>query len=99
MLDITNMNDLRYLIGSSAFLPSLLAYVRNSSSGNLPLDTGIFRAILQCMVAGDKYLILLTPEEDIPLVVRLAVWVSISVLCFHVSLHKHHPTSCPMDNM
>ncbi|KAH0589583.1 hypothetical protein H2248_005316 [Termitomyces sp. 'cryptogamus'] len=80
------MTGLRSRIGSSAFLPSILAYVRNSSSGNLPLDPGIFQAILQCMVAGDKYLILLAPEEDVSLVAKLTVWTLSTI--FDLSTHK-----------
>ncbi|KAG6853777.1 hypothetical protein C0991_001488 [Blastosporella zonata] len=86
MLDVTSITDLRSLIGSSAFLPAALAYVRNSSSGNLPLDPGIFQAILQCMVAGDKYLLLHTPEEDVALVAKLAAWTLLSI--FDLPTHR-----------
>ena len=73
------------LVGTPAFLPSLLSYIRNTTStGSLPLDPVIFHAILLCIIAGDKHLLLHTPEEDVGLVVRLAAWVSeyyFSVLC------------------
>lgn len=57
-------------------MPSLLSYIRNSSSGTLPLDPVIFQAVLLCILAGEKHLLLHTPEEDVGLVVRLAAWVS-----------------------
>lgn len=66
-----------HLIGTQAFLPALLAYIRNvAAPASLPLDHVIFQSILLCLIAGDKHLILRTPEEDVGLVVRLAVWVS-----------------------
>lgn len=66
-----------HLIGTRAFLPALLAYVRNlASSTSLPLDHVIFQSILLCLIAGDKHLILRAPEEDIGLTVKLVVWVS-----------------------
>jgi hypothetical protein len=77
MPNIAVVGDLLPLIGTPAFLPSLLSYIRNSPSRTLPLDPVIFQAILLCIVAGDKHLLLHTLEEDIGLVVRLAAWVSI----------------------
>lgn len=64
------------LVGTPAFLPSILSYIRSASSGTLPLDPVIFQAILLCIIAGDKHLLLHTQEEDIGIVVRLAAWVS-----------------------
>ena len=65
-----------HLIGTQAFLPALLAYIRNiAAPASLPLDHVIFQSVLLCLIAGDKHLILRTPEEDVGLVVRLAVWV------------------------
>jgi hypothetical protein len=78
MSNIAAVGDLLPLIGTPAFLPSLLSYIRNSPYRTLPLDPVIFQAILLCIVAGDKHLLLHTPEEDINLVVRLAAWVSIT---------------------
>ena len=67
-----------HLIGTQAFLPALLSYIRSvAAPASLPIDHVIFQSILLCLIAGDKHLILRTPEEDIPLVVRLAVWVSL----------------------
>ncbi|KDR67574.1 hypothetical protein GALMADRAFT_258252 [Galerina marginata CBS 339.88] len=66
-----------HLFGTQAFLPALLSYIRNlASSTSLPLDHVIFQSILLCLIAGDKHLILRTPEEDVGLTVKLAVWVS-----------------------
>jgi len=76
MLNIASPADLRPLVGTPVLLPSLLSYIRHSPHGTLPLDPAIFQAILLCMVAGNKHLLLHTPEEDVNLVVRLAVWVS-----------------------
>ncbi|KAG5636321.1 hypothetical protein H0H81_008405 [Sphagnurus paluster] len=76
----TSIEDLRSLIGSAAFIPTILSYIRNTSSGNLPLDPAIFQAILLCIVAGDKHLILHTPEEDVGLVTKLALWVSVAAI-------------------
>jgi len=66
-----------HLIGTQAFLPALLAYIQNvTNSPSLPLDHVIFQSLLLCLIAGDKHLILRTPEEDVGLTVKLTVWVS-----------------------
>jgi hypothetical protein len=71
------------LLGSSSFIPALHNHLRGSSVGTLPLDPAILQAILTCIVAGDKNLILHAPEEDLSLVVRLTSWVSsLSALSF-----------------
>ncbi|KIM45522.1 hypothetical protein M413DRAFT_442188 [Hebeloma cylindrosporum] len=63
------------LVGTQAFLPALHAYIRNvANSPSLPLDHVIFRSLLLCLIAGDKHLILRTPEEDVGLTVKLTVW-------------------------
>lgn len=65
-----------HLIGTQSFLPALLSYIRDlAAPASLPLDQVIFQSILLCLIAGDNHLILRTPEEDVGLVVRLAVWV------------------------
>ena len=75
-----------HLIGTQAFLPALLSYIRNVAAPvSLPLDHVIFQSILLCLIAGDKHLILRTPEEDVGLVVRLTVWVSSSGCDVHQS--------------
>lgn len=67
---------LQRLIGTQAFLPALLARIRDEFAPSaVPLDNVIFQSILLCLVAGDKHLILRTPEEDIALAVKLVVWV------------------------
>jgi len=73
-----------HLIGTPAFFPSLLSYVHDtaSSPSALPLDPVIFQSILLCLVAGDKHLILRTPEEDVGLVLKLASWTLSSVFDF-----------------
>jgi len=90
-------DDLVPLLGSSSFIPSLHAYLRSDCTANLPLDSAIIQAILVCIVAGDKNLILHTPEEDVGLVVRLAFWVSlacssaISNACLDINGARHAP--------
>lgn len=65
------------LVGTQAFLPALHVYIRNvANAASLPLDHVIFRSLLLCLIAGDKHLILRTPEEDVGLTVKLTVWVS-----------------------
>ncbi|KAF8971211.1 hypothetical protein BDZ97DRAFT_1788340, partial [Flammula alnicola] len=76
-----------HLIGMQAFLPALLAYIRNvASSPSLPLDHVIFQSVLLCLIAGDKHLIIRTPEEDVGLTVKLVVWTLTSI--FNLSTHK-----------
>ncbi|KAJ2920017.1 hypothetical protein MD484_g446, partial [Candolleomyces efflorescens] len=66
-----------HLLGTPAFFPALVAYIRSlSNSPTLPLDQVIVKSILLCLIAGDKHLILRTPEEDIGLVVKLVAWHS-----------------------
>ncbi|KAF9568194.1 hypothetical protein CPC08DRAFT_757693 [Agrocybe pediades] len=76
-----------HLVGTQAFFPSLLAYIRNlSATAFLPLDNVIFQSILLCLIAGDKHLILRTPEEDVGLTVKLALWTLSSI--FNLSTQK-----------
>ncbi|KAF8149483.1 hypothetical protein B0H34DRAFT_188768 [Crassisporium funariophilum] len=82
-------NDLPalHLIGTQAFLPALLSYIHGvASPASLPLDHVIFQSILLCLIAGDKHLILRTPEEDVGLAVKLAVWTLSSI--FNLPTHK-----------
>ena len=74
ILFISHMSLPIHLIASQHFFPALLAHIPH------PLDHVIFQSILLCLIAGDKHLILRTPEEDIGLVAKLAVWVSSSWL-------------------
>ncbi|KAH9484875.1 hypothetical protein JR316_0001777 [Psilocybe cubensis] len=65
-----------HLIGTQAFLPALLSYIRSlANTTSLPLDHVIFQSVLVCLIAGDKHLILRTPEEDVSFVVKLVVWL------------------------
>lgn len=86
MPNIVVAGDLWPFVGTPAFMPSLLSYIRNSSSGTLPLDPVIFQAVLLCILAGEKHLLLHTPEEDVGLVVRLAAWILSAV--FDLTTHK-----------
>ncbi|KAF8800210.1 hypothetical protein BYT27DRAFT_7118226 [Phlegmacium glaucopus] len=74
----------RHLIGTQAFFPTLLSYIHDvAAPASLPLDHVIFQSILLCLIAGEKHLILRTPEEDVGLVLKLTVWASSShtILC------------------
>jgi hypothetical protein len=63
-------------IGSPAFLPELLDYIRgNVNSTSVPLEPVVIRSILLCIIAGNKHLILRTPEEDVGLVIKIVSWV------------------------
>ncbi|KAF9479038.1 hypothetical protein BDN70DRAFT_879192 [Pholiota conissans] len=66
-----------HLVGTQAFLPSLLAHIRGSTTTTgtaLPLDQVILQSILLCLIAGEKHLILRTLEEDIGFTSKLVVW-------------------------
>ena len=66
-----------HLLGSPTFFPELITYIRSISNlASLPVDQVIIKSVLLCLIAGDKHLILRTPEEDIGLVVKLVAWVS-----------------------
>lgn len=81
-----------HLIGTHAFFPALLAYIRNvAAPASLPLDHVIFQSILLCLIARENHLILRTPEEDVGLVVRLTFWVSFPV----VTYINHHCAGDP----
>ena len=63
--------------GSPNFFSDLLDYVRNAVPG-FPIDPVIFQSILLCIMAGNKNVVLSTPEEDVSLVQNLATLVSLS---------------------
>lgn len=63
--------------GTPSFFPAVLSHIRNASPNPLPLDPVILQSILLCIIAGDKHLILQTSPEDIGLVVKITVWVSV----------------------
>lgn len=66
--------------GTQSFFPALLSSVRNAAP-SLPLDPVVFQALLLCLLAGDKNLILRTREDDIGCVSKLVASVS-RQLCF-----------------
>lgn len=79
--------SLSHLIGTQSFLPALLAHIRNSATAPaVPLDHVIFQSILLCLIAGEKHLILRTPEEDVPLAAQLAAWVSLQTDCLSLDV-------------
>ncbi|KAJ3986249.1 hypothetical protein F5890DRAFT_1022347 [Lentinula detonsa] len=90
MSDVTDFPLAR--IGTPSFVPSLLTYIRNASGG-LPIEPVIFQSILLCLIAGNKHLVLRTVEDDIGLVVKLAVKTLATV--FGLLTHRlriHRPT-------
>jgi hypothetical protein len=62
-------------IGSSAFFPALVDFLRNDVSCP-PLDPIILRSILLCIIVGDRHLILRTHEADVSNVAKVAAAVS-----------------------
>jgi hypothetical protein len=64
--------------GTPPFFPALLASIRAAAPG-LPLDPVVLQALLLCLLAGDKNLILRTREEDVSSVSKLAASVSKSL--------------------
>src|ERR1700685_2052881 len=79
--------------GTPRFFPAVLTSIR-AAAPSLPMDPVVLQAILLCLLAGDKNLILRTREEDMGLVSKLAASVSIHVLCcsfpFHIAFMVHH---------
>ncbi|KAJ7072041.1 hypothetical protein C8F01DRAFT_1102300 [Mycena amicta] len=69
--------------GAQTFFPALVAHLQDSS---VAIDPVVFQSILLCLVAGEKNLILRTPEQDVRLVVRLAFLTLSSV--FGLATHK-----------
>ena len=74
------------LLGTPAFLPGLLSYIRSAASPAIPLDKVILQSILLCLVAQDKHLIFRTPEEDIGLAIQLIAWTLSSI--FNLQTNK-----------
>jgi len=61
--------------GTPPFFPAVLASIRTAAP-SLPLDPVVLQALLLCLLAGDKNLILRTREEDVGSVSKLAASVS-----------------------
>jgi hypothetical protein len=61
--------------GTPPYFPALLACIR-AAAPSLPLDPVVLQALLLCLLAGDKNLILRTREEDVASVSKLATSVS-----------------------
>ncbi|KAF8621703.1 hypothetical protein AX15_007564 [Amanita polypyramis BW_CC] len=76
------------LLGTRAFLPTLLAQITNASPHPLPLDPVVLQSILLVLAAGQrKHLILnaLDPEE-VSIVARIAEWTLSNV--FNLPTHR-----------
>lgn len=67
--------------GTPPFFPALLANIR-AAAPSLPLDPVVLQALLLCLLAGGKNLILRTREEDVGAVSKLAASVSLSLIVF-----------------
>ena len=65
--------------GTPAFFPAILAQIRGAAP-HLALDPVLLQALLLCLLAGNKHLILRTREDDIGPVSKLAVSVSDALL-------------------
>lgn len=74
MSGVIDPNDLPNA-GTPPFFPSLLASIRGVAP-SLPLDPVVLQALLLCILAGDKSLILRTREDDIGSVSKLVASVS-----------------------
>ncbi|KAK1230253.1 hypothetical protein PQX77_006682 [Marasmius sp. AFHP31] len=72
-------------LGTPDFLRILVPYIQ-SAFPSLPVDPVILQSILLCLLAGGKHLILRTYEDDISLVVKIAVKTLSSV--FGLATHK-----------
>jgi hypothetical protein len=64
--------------GTQPFFPALLSCIR-SAAPSLPLDPVVLQALLLCLLADDKNLILRTREEDIGCVSKLVASVSVQI--------------------
>lgn len=64
--------------GTPDFFASILDFVR-ATAPDVPLDPVIFQAIVLCVMAGNKHVLLRPREEDITVVQNLAALVSNSV--------------------
>jgi hypothetical protein len=60
--------------GTPDFFASLLDFIRVTAPG-VPLDPVIFQAIVLCVMAGNKHVLLRPREEDVPIVQNLAALV------------------------
>lgn len=61
--------------GTPDFFASLLEFIR-ATAPDVPLDPVIFQAIVLCVMAGNKHVMLRPREEDITVVQNLAALVS-----------------------
>lgn len=61
--------------GTPAFFPAVLSQIRGAAP-HLALDPVLLQALLLCLLAGNKNLILRTREDEIGPVSKLAVSVS-----------------------
>lgn len=77
--------------GTPDFFASILEFVR-ATAPDVPLDPVIFQAIVLCVMAGNKHVLLRPREEDIAVVQNLAALVSKFRICLHHM--THHNLAC-----
>lgn len=65
-----------HLIGTPNLFNTIVNHIRHAAWPAIPpIEPVILQALLTSIIAGDCHLIIRTPEEDVSLVARLAVWV------------------------
>ena len=77
--------------GDPTFAPALFSLVRDAAPLNAPVDPVIIQAVLLCLIAGNKHLILRTAPEDVSIAAKAAVAVSPTIF-FH---SESYPTTNP----
>nr|GAT58541.1 predicted protein [Mycena chlorophos] len=70
--------------GTPSFFSALLAHVRATPS--VPVDPVVLQSLLLCLIAGEKHLVLRTPDRDLRLVAKLAFLTLSSI--FGLPTHK-----------
>ena len=79
--------------GDQTFAPALFSLVRDAAPLNAPVDPVIIQAVLLCLIAGNKHLILRTAPEDVSIAAKAAVAVSPTIF-FHSEKLPDYKSSC-----
>ncbi|KAH7913278.1 hypothetical protein BJ138DRAFT_1081967 [Hygrophoropsis aurantiaca] len=85
--------------GTHLFYPALLAQIRTVAP-NFPLDPITLRALLLCIIAGNRNLILRTREEDIGVLSKLATLTLATVFghtVHRIKLHSDAKCHTPLE--
>lgn len=78
--------------GTPDFFASILEFVR-ATAPDVPLDPVIFQAIVLCVMAGNKHVLLRPREEDITVVQNLAALIFVNIFGYATHKHKIAPSS------